>query len=262
MAALPEGTPCWVDAMFPDLAAAKSFYGELLGWTYAEGSVEFGGYTQAFSDGKAVAAVVPQMPGMGGPPSWNLYFAAPDIAATAEKIRDNGGALLMDPMPVGDYGTMVTAEDPSGAFFSAWQSGSHEGFEKTSAPGAYAWSEVTTRDVEKADHFFPSVFPFEVKTMKHETEDFKLWHIGGQPVAGRFKMSSDFPHEARPFVNVYFAVEDCDAAVATVSRLGGKLHNGPMTTPFGRFAVVEDQQGAVFSVIDLTTTGGEMPEFA
>src|SRR4051812_37082808 len=107
MAALPEGTPCWADAMFPDLEAAKSFYSELMGWTYDEGSEEFGNYTQARSDGKLVAAVVPQMPGMESPAAWNLYFASPDAAATAEKIRENGGTLLMEPMQVGEFGTMV-----------------------------------------------------------------------------------------------------------------------------------------------------------
>ncbi|WP_328400906.1 VOC family protein [Streptomyces sp. NBC_00390] len=261
MAALPEGTPCWADAMFPDVEAAKSFYGELLGWTFDEGSAEFGGYTQARSDGKAVAAVVPRMPGMDTPPAWNLYFATSDIAATARRISDNGGALLMDPMPVAGFGTMVTAEDPSGVYFSVWQAGTHEGFEKIGEPGAYCWTEVTTRDVEKADHFFPAVFSFEVKRMKDESVGYHLWHIEGAPVAGRLKMTAEFPHDMRPFVNVYFAVEDCDAAVATVTRLGGRLHHGPTDSPFGRFASVSDQQGAGFAVIDPKTAKGDNPEF-
>jgi predicted enzyme related to lactoylglutathione lyase len=33
-----------------------------------------------------------------------------------------------------------------------------------------------------------------------------------------------------------------------------------MDTPFGRFAAVTDPQGAAFSVIDLSTTEGEMPD--
>ena len=32
-----------------------------------------------------------------------------------------------------------------------------------------------------------------------------------------------------------------------------------MTIPFGRFASLTDPQGAVFSLFDPTTTGGEMP---
>lgn len=62
MAAHPDGTPCWVDAMFSDVEGAKSFYGDVLGWTFGESSSEYGNYTQAYADGKAVAAVVPPMP--------------------------------------------------------------------------------------------------------------------------------------------------------------------------------------------------------
>jgi predicted enzyme related to lactoylglutathione lyase len=262
MAAQPEGTPCWADAMFPDPEAAKSFYGELLGWTFDDSLEEFGYYTQARSDGKAVAAISPQIPGMEGRAAWNLYFAAPDVVATATKIRDNGGALTMDPMPVGDFGTMVTAQDPSGAHFSAWQPGTHEGFEKTGEPGSFAWADLITRDVDKADHFYPAVFPFAVQRMKHDTVDFHIWNIDGRPVAGRLRMPADFPHDMPPYINVYFAVADCDNAVATVTRLGGQLRSGPMDSPFGRFATVADQQGAAFSVIDPQAKKGEMPDFS
>ena len=34
---------------------------------------------------------------------------------------------------------------------------------------------------------------------------------------------------------------------------------GPMDSPFGRFAALSDPQGASFTVIDVTTTKGEMP---
>lgn len=261
MAAPPEGTPCWVDAMFPDMEAAKSFYGELLGWTFGESAPEYGDYTQAYSDSKAVAAVSPQIPGMVGPPAWNLYFSVPDAAAAAAKIRDKGGTLTSEPMKVGEFGTMVTARDPGGLHFSAWQADTHEGFEKTGEPGSYAWAEVTTRDAEKADAFYPAVFPFAVKKMSHEEIDFRLWSIQGEPVAGRMNMNDFFPAEAQPYINVYFAVPDCDAAVATVTGLGGQVRLGPADSPFGRSAQVTDQQGAAFSVIDLRNTKGEMPAF-
>ncbi|MFC8132329.1 VOC family protein [Streptomyces sp. NPDC057302] len=262
MSAYPEGTPCWADAMFPDVAAAKSFYGELLGWTFDSGSEEFGGYTQARSDGKAVAAVVPRMQGMDGPAAWNLYFASPDAAATAAKIRDSGGTLAVEPMRVGDFGTMVTAQEPSGAYFSVWQPGTHEGFEKTGEPGAYCWAELTTRDPAATDAFLPAVFPFEVKKMEVDDVDYSVLQVGGRPALGRLKMTDDFPPDVPPFINVHFAVDNCDAAIVTVTKLGGQLLFGPMDSPFGRFATVADQQGAAFGIIDLTVTEGEMPSFS
>ncbi|MBC9715425.1 VOC family protein [Streptomyces sp. TRM66268-LWL] len=261
MPAYPLGAPCWVDAMFPDLDAAKSFYSELLGWTYAEGSAEFGGYTQAFADGKAVAAVVPQMPGMEEqPPAWSLYLATPDIEATAEQVKAHGGTVAMDPMQVGEFGSMLVAQDPGGVFFSAWQPGAHQGFEKVNEPGAFCWAEVTTRAPDAADAFFPAVFGYNAQKIPDPAIDFMVWDLGEEPVLGRFKMTDEFPPEIPSHINIYFVVPDCDAAVDTVRRLGGQVHLGPMGSPFGRFATVADPQGASFSVIDVTTMEGEMPE--
>jgi predicted enzyme related to lactoylglutathione lyase len=262
MAAEPEGTPCWADAMFTDLEGAKSFYGDVLGWTFSEASSEFGNYTQAYAEGKAVAAVVPPMPGQEGQSAWCLYLASPDAAATATKIRENGGEVLMDPMQVGDFGSMLLARDPAGVTFGVWQAGQHEGFEAKGTPGAYCWSEVFTREPAKADSFFPAVFPYHVKRMKDDAIDFSLYDLGADPVMGRMKMTDDFPPEVPAYINVYFTVEDCDAAVAKATERGAILRFGPMTSPFGRFAALSDPQGAAFSVIDVKTTGGDMPEFS
>ncbi|MGW7267383.1 VOC family protein [Streptomyces sp. NPDC054842] len=260
MAVQPDGTPCWADAMFGDVEGAKSFYGDVLGWTFGESSSEFGNYTQAYADGKAVAAVVPPMPGQDGQSSWCLYFASADADATARKIRENGGEVLMEPMQVGDFGTMVLARDPSGAVFGVWQAGVHEGFEATAVPGAYCWAEVFTREPEKSDAFFPAVFPYRAQQMDDEQVDFRVFSLGeGSPVLGRMRMTDDFPPEVPPYINVYFTVEDCDAAVARATDRGGVLRFGPMDSPFGRFAALSDPQGAAFTVIDVKTTQGEMP---
>lgn len=92
--------------------------------------------------------------------------------------------------------------------------------------------------------------------------DFAVFHVQEQPVLGRMVMDSDFPPEVPSYVNVYFAVPDCDAAVARTTERGGALHFGPMDSPFGRFAVLGDPQGAAFAVIDVTTTQGEMPDMS
>ncbi|MFF1450476.1 VOC family protein [Streptomyces sp. NPDC058274] len=260
MAVQPEGTPCWADAMFSDVEGAKSFYGDVLGWTFSEASSEYGNYTQAYADGKAVAAVVPPMPGQEGHSAWCLYFASPDAAATAQKIRDNGGEVVMEPMQVGEFGTMALARDPGGVVFGVWQAGIHEGFEAKAVPGAYCWAEVFTRSPEKSDAFFPAVFSYRAQQMEDDQVDFRLFSLGDEAVLGRMTMTDDFPPEVPPYINVYFTVDNCDAAVARATERGGILRFGPMNTPFGRFAALSDPQGASFSVIDITTTEGAMPK--
>ncbi len=262
MAVRAEGVPCWADAMFRDVEAAKSFYGDVLGWTFADPAPEFGDYAQAYADGKAVAAVSPTMPGMeGGEAAWCLYFASPGLEATAQRVRDSGGEVVMGPMDVGDFGSMLLVRDPGGVVFGVWRAGTHEGFDATAVPGAYCWAEVLTREPEKSDAFFPSVFPYGVKRLEDDSMDFSFFTVGDDAVLGRMKMTADdFPPDVPPYLNVYFTVSDCDAAVAKTTERGGTLYFGPMDTPFGRFAALGDPQGAPFSVIDVTTTKGDMPK--
>ncbi|MGW8888930.1 VOC family protein [Streptomyces sp. NPDC055749] len=262
MAETPEGTPIWADAMFPDVEAAKSFYGDVLGWTYGEASPEFGNYTQAYADGKAVAAVSPPMPGQDSPAAWCLYLATSDASAAAGKVRDSGGQVLLEPMQVGDFGTMALAAEPSGAVFGVWQPGTHKGFEAQAVPGAYCWAEVFTREPEKSDTFFPRLFPYSVKKMDDDAIDFAVYNVGEDAALGRMRMTDEFPPEVPSYVNVYFTVSDCDAAVAKATERGAVLRFGPMSSPFGRFAALSDPQGASFSVIDVTTTEGEMPSMS
>ncbi|MEU3468462.1 VOC family protein [Streptomyces sp. NPDC006687] len=272
MAEFPEGTPCWVDAMFTDVEGAKEFYADVLGWTFGEASSEHGNYTQAYSDGKAVAAIVPPMPGGDAPSQWCLYFASDDASATAEKIEAAGGKLMMGPMRVGTFGTMAIAQEPSGAVFGVWQPGEHKGFEKLGEAGAYAWAELCTRDPERADPFLERVFPYGSQQMQAGGDcddpgaagmDFKIFSVGGadHPVLGRMKMGEEFPPQVPSYVQVYFGVPDCDEAVEKTRARGGQVYFGPMDSPFGRFAAVGDPQGAVFAVIDMTKRTGEMPKF-
>ncbi|MFE2586629.1 VOC family protein [Streptomyces sp. NPDC059378] len=260
MAVPPEGTPCWADAMFSDVEGAKTFYGDVLGWTFGESSSEYGNYTQAYANGKAVAAVVPPMPGQEGQSQWCLYFASPDAAATAARIRENGGEVLMEPMQVGEFGTMCLAREPGGAVFGVWQGGVHTGFEATAEPGAYCWAEVFTREPAKTDAFLPAVFDYTAKQLEDDAVDFRMFDLGDQTVLGRMKMTDDFPPEVPSYINVYFTVADCDEAVAKATKHGAVLRFGPMDSPFGRFAALSDPQGANFSVIDITRTAGEMPK--
>ncbi|MBV2153004.1 VOC family protein [Kitasatospora sp. SUK 42] len=260
MAALPEGTPCWANATVTDLEGAKAFYGDVLGWTFGESSSEYGTYTRAFSDGKAVAALVPPTPGRQANPAWCLYLASPDAAATAERIRGNGGEVVTGPTQVGDFGTMVLAKDPGGVEFGVWQAGSHSGFERQDAPGAYSWAEVITREPAKADAFFPAVFPYGVRKMDSEEVDYQLFQVGDRPVLGRMSAEGDvLPPEAPSYVSVYFGVDDTDAATERVTEHGGTVYFGPMDSPFGRFAAVGDPQGAGFALIDPGRAVGERP---
>ncbi|UNO41426.1 VOC family protein [Streptomyces sp. MST-110588] len=251
MTGFAHGAPCWANAMIPDLAAGKRFYGELFGWTFSEGAPEFGYYTTAFLDGKKVAGLMPKQDGRM-PTAWELYFATPDMGGTARKIRDAGGQIITDVMDVGDLGTMLVAADPSGAVFGVWRARAHRGFEVRGEPGSYVWMGLSTREPGLVDAFYRQVFGFEgVTESPMASPGFTPWRLSGQPeeIGCRIVMDESAPAEMPAHFTVFFLADDMDTAIRTTTRLGGKVQVEPSGTPGGPFAVVTDDQGASFGVM-------------
>jgi uncharacterized protein len=261
MPAFAEGAPCWADVSLPDLAAGRRFYGELLGWTFEDQGEQFGHYTVALRDGKNVAALMGK-PDPAMPTAWTVFLASPDAAKTAAKVGEAGGRVVSSPFAVGDLGVMASAVDPAGSAFGLWQPGRHPGFDLVNEPGAYCWTENHTRDAEAVDPFYSAVFGYRSQQIGDGVHfDYKVWTLPGgeNPVAGRMKHGADGPDDTPSAFQVYFVVADCDAAVETVRRLGGKATTEPSDSPFGRTAVVTDDQGASFAVIDTERRAGSAP---
>lgn len=255
MAAFAEGAPCWVDVSLPDVRAGKRFYGDLFGWTFgADGGAAYGYYTNAFSDGKRVAALAAKQDGRM-PTAWGVYFATSDATALSARIKEAGGGMVMDPTAVGPYGTRAQGVDPGGAVFGLWEPGAYSGFEKQSEPGSFCWTEVYTRDKESVDLFYESVFGFVGKDLPGEPVDFRTWSpAGSEPesdsaIGGRSVITDAFPKEMPGHFLVYFSVADCDETVAEAVRLGGRVRESATDTPYGRIATLVDNQGAVFAVL-------------
>ncbi|MEU7150357.1 VOC family protein [Streptomyces sp. NPDC045456] len=251
MTAFAAGAPCWADVMLPDLEAGKRFYGELFGWTFSGGAPESGGYTEAYKDGRAAAGLMPKRDGRM-PTAWNVYFATPDAARTSALILRAGGRIVTEAAPVGDLGTMLVAADPTGAVFSIWQAGTHQGFGVQRESGAYVWTSLSTRDPERADAFYEEVFGFEsVADSPAADERFRPWRLPGQgrEVGGRIVMDEHAPAAMPPHFTVCFLVPGMDDAVRTTTRLGGRVTVEPVGTPGGPFAVLTDNQGAGFGVM-------------
>ncbi|MFF4700754.1 VOC family protein [Streptomyces chattanoogensis] len=253
MTALADGAPCWADVMLPDPEAGKRFYGDLLGWTFSEGAAGSGGYTQAFRNGRKAAGLMPRQD-EASPTAWGLYFATGDIKRTEARIREAGGRILTAPTEVGALGTMLTAVDPAGAVFGAWQAGEHRGFETGPEPGGYIWTVLHTRDTETADAFYAEVFGFQgVPGSPMARPGFLPWRLPGQTreIGCRIAMDATFPPEQPAHFLVCFLVDGMDAAARTATGLGGSIVVRPQQTPGGPFAVFSDNQGATFGVIGL-----------
>ena len=123
------------------MARASSIAG-LFGWDYEIGGPEFGSYTTAMSGRYPTAGIGGVPPGAPPIPAWNIYFASENAAADAERAMGLGAKLMMPAMAIGDFGSMATLADPTGAVFGFWQAGQHIGSQLVNEPGAPAWYEL------------------------------------------------------------------------------------------------------------------------
>lgn len=247
------GGPAWVDLMTSDADAARTFYGELFGWTAETGSEEFGGYFNFVLAGERVAGGMGYQPGMPAdavPDRWSVYLRTEDAEKTVATVADRGGRVIAAPMPVGDLGAFAVVVDPGGAAIGLWQPGTHPGFGTVGEPGAPSWFELFTRDFASVLDFYRDVFGWTVQVVS-DTDEFRyatLVNATGEPQAGVMDASAFLPPEAPSSWSVYFDAADTDATLTKIAQLGGKVVRQAEDTPYGRIAEAADSTGAPFKL--------------
>ncbi|MEU9452038.1 VOC family protein [Streptomyces sp. NPDC048277] len=228
-----EGVPCWVDVQLPDVEAGKRFYGGLFGWTFEDAG---GDAVWARLAGADVARLARKRDGRL-PTVWTVYFAAPDARELARRILAAGGQVVSDPAPVRDLGTAALVTDPQGAVFGLWQAAAHPGFGLRHAPGSFAWAQLYTSDTDAANAFYGHLFADA------------LFGTDADPDFGRAPVTEVFAAGMPSQFVVHFRTGDVEAAVGAVQRLGGRVQAPPFETSYGKVAVVTDNQGASFALL-------------
>jgi predicted enzyme related to lactoylglutathione lyase len=247
-----KNAPAWVDLASSDPAASRQFYGSLFGWDVeVNPDPQYGGYGLARIGGKDAAGIGGMMDPKA-PTAWSLYIGTDDIEALARRVTDAGGTVVMPPFDVGDQGRMAVFQDPTGAFISSWQGTRMGGFQ-TNAPNSYGWGELNARGVDRAVPFYTSVFGWDTRTspMGEGQPPYTEFLRDGVTTAGAWEMNPQIPAEVPSYWQVYFAVDDVDAAFRKALDLGAQEMVAPQDMPGGRFAIVTDPQGASFGLLKM-----------
>jgi uncharacterized protein len=244
----PAGTPSWVDATVDDVPTAIAFYQALFGWDIEPGPPESGGYAICHKNGQIVAGLSPKFGPAETPTVWTTYLAADDTDAVVAKIKAAGGQLLIEPVDISDSGRMALAADTTGALFGLWQGRATSGIGLANETGALTWNEHVSRDFDAGKSFYRAVFGYDYQDVSEGGFRYAMLMVDGREVGG----IGQYPEDAAPAPEgwwTYFAVDDTDASVELVTKLGGSIVRPIRDSPYGRIALVADNQGAVFSVI-------------
>jgi predicted enzyme related to lactoylglutathione lyase len=249
------GAFSWVELATTDQKGAAAFYRELFGWQADEQPI---GPTETYSmyklRGLDAAAGYTQRDDerkMGIPPHWGLYVTVEDAEAAQARAVSLGATVLAPVFDVMEHGRMAVVQDPAGAVFQLWLPTQHIGVRVLNEPGALCWTELQTRDTAAAERFYTQLFGWSAKTGGADSAmPYTEFTVKGAaaPSIGMLAIQPEWggmPPNWLP----YFMVADCDASVARVRALGGRVYVEPTDVgEVGRFAVVTDPQGAAFAV--------------
>jgi predicted enzyme related to lactoylglutathione lyase len=253
------GSFSWAELATSDPRGAKEFYGSLFGWHSLDNPTGPGPediYTRLQIDGDDVCALYRMMPeqaSRGVPPNWLCYVTVSSADEAAKRAKELGGTVVAEPFDVMSYGRMAIFQDPTGAMFAVWQPRTHIGALRVNEPGALCWCELATREPEAAGEFYSGLFGWSLKASADSS--YTEFLRGEAAIGGMYALppgSADVP----PNWMIYFQTSDCDDTADRAKALHGEVLVGPKDMlGVGRFAVLQDPQGAAFSIIELAVTG-------
>jgi len=245
------GCFAWYELMTTDMAAAETFYGNVVGWGAQDASTPNLAYT-VFTAGKAPLGGLIDLPEegrkMGAWPRWMGYVEVNDVEVTAGRIKRLGGAVHVPPTQT-NIGLISVVTDPQTTTFGLI-SGLKHGRPlpaESGKSGRVGWHELLAADWEKAFAFYAEILGWrKADSAISETVTYQLFSAGGLVVGGMFTKR---PEDPFPFWLFYFNVEDIDAAMKRVKSGGGRVMAGSLELPDGSWiARCADPQGATFAL--------------
>ena len=115
-----HGTICWTELATKDAESAGKFYSELLGWTLKTSEAGGVNYTEFSAAGRPLGGIFQMTAECGGdgPSHWSSYVAVDDVDASAKRVEELGGKVVMPPMDIPNVGRFCVINDPTGATIS------------------------------------------------------------------------------------------------------------------------------------------------
>ncbi len=130
--------------------------------------------------------------------------------------------------------------------------------------GTFCWTEIASTDAEQCKAFYNNVFGWKFKDSKAVTDGFAYHEYStpgsDYPAGGLYEITPEMCAPGQPLppphFMTYVGVDDVDENAKLAVELGGKVIKEPDDIPnTGRFAIIQDPTGAVFSTFKMAKGG-------
>ena len=245
------GRVVWHDLMTHDVARAKRFYSDLLGWEYQiEHTSDFvwksgeADYPLIFANGQAHGGLVDIGENISS--YWIAYVMVEDVDAVTAKAKTLGALIAREPFDTPGVGRGAVHRDPQGAVISPFCPSHH-----FPAPdGIFLWDELITNDMESAKFFYSELFAWnDSSTDVGQTNRYKVFRCADDTdVVG--VTTHLFDEISSSAWITYLATDDVDAALVRAKMLGANvIMEGTDMLKLGRCAILVDPTGAIFGLL-------------
>jgi len=248
-----RGAFCWRELATPDLQGASAFYGELMGWDVGLNGDDAIA-ARVLCGGREVATMRRPLQELGeddGEACWLSFISVVSVQETTRRARDLGGEILSARADIPGCKEAAIIADPSGARVVLCHRDPAQAMAAPGgSPGTCCWTELSTRDAQRAAVFYAQLLGWKARVVMHESAPSTLFLVEDTPVAGLQQLNGEPPIPSSSWV-VSFEVADADEAVRRALHLGGRQRSDISSIPcVGRTADLVDPQGASFSILE------------
>jgi predicted enzyme related to lactoylglutathione lyase len=116
-------------------------------------------------------------------------------------------------------------------------------------PGAFSWAELATSDSASAKTFYTKLFDWSFMDSPAGPDMVYTTLQKGDKAVGALYQQGAQEKGMPPHWNAYFTVKSADESAKKAEAAGGKVAMAPFDVmTYGRMAVIQDPQGAFFSL--------------
>jgi predicted enzyme related to lactoylglutathione lyase len=241
----------WHELMTTDVAGARAFYTEVIGWRARDASTSHLPYTLLTSNDAEICGLMglpEEATKKGAMPRWMGYVGVKDVAAVADEIRRLGGKIYVPPTET-NIGRISVVADLEMAVLGLIDEVQPRRVESGALdqPAGVGWCELLAAEPDKAFAFYNKLFSWQRADVEAGAMDsYQLLSAGDQTIGGIFAKRE---REPVSFWLYYFNVDDIDAATKRLKGAGGRIFEGPVEVPGDTWvARCVDPQGATFAI--------------
>jgi predicted enzyme related to lactoylglutathione lyase len=232
--------------MTRDLAQAKSFYGELFGWSFEDGQRGELPFALARMGSDAVGGIVDVSSIADAAPQWLSFMAVADLDRSVDLVRSEGGKVIIEPRNLPNARVAAVA-DPQGAPLGLAQIRRDFPDPAQPMPSHFFWQEYLARDAAKALEFYKRLAAYE--STVSDTNLGVEYHVlrKTRNRAGLFQLPPTA--DVKPNWLPYVLIADPGALAARVPGLGGRiLVPASPERRKGSLVVIADPGGAALAL--------------